>query len=84
MINRTIYCSFLNRKAEGHDIHVYPGRLGEIIFNNISKEAWEQWQSMQTIIINKYKLNMLNIKDRNIVEQKMVAFLFKDQDIHSE
>lgn len=51
-MSRTIFCTFLNQEAEGQDFQLYPGELGKRIFNEISKEAWSQWMSKQTMLIN--------------------------------
>ena len=48
-MSRTIFCTFLQREAEGQDFQLYPGDLGKRIYNEISKEAWAQWQHKQTI-----------------------------------
>lgn len=83
-MSRTIYCTFLKREAEGQDFQFYPGELGKRIFNNISKEAWAQWQTKQTMLINEKKLSMMNVADRKVLEQEMVNFLFEGQDVHIE
>ncbi|VFS44896.1 Fe(2+)-trafficking protein [Enterobacter cancerogenus] len=57
---RTIFCTFLQRDAEGQDFQLYPGDLGKRIYNEISKEAWGQWQKKQTMLINEKKLSMMN------------------------
>ncbi len=76
MMSRIIYCTFLKRKAEGQDFQSYPGKLGKRIYDNISKEAWAQWQIRQTILINEKKLSMINIADRKLLKQEMIDFLF--------
>ena len=38
------FCTFLQREADGQDFQLYPGELGKRIYNEISKEAWAQWQ----------------------------------------
>lgn len=81
MSSRIIYCTFLQCKAEGFDIQFFPGKLGKYIFENISKQAWVQWQNKQTMLINEKKLSMINTADRTILEQEMINFLFKGQDI---
>ncbi|MDE5285953.1 MAG: oxidative damage protection protein, partial [Buchnera aphidicola] len=68
---------FLNKNAESQDFQCYPGTLGKKIYNEISKEAWSKWLHQQTIIINENKLNMLQEKDRQILEKHMKNFLFK-------
>ncbi|MBT9431007.1 oxidative damage protection protein [Candidatus Sodalis endolongispinus] len=81
-MSRTIYCTFLKREAEGKDFQFYPGELGKRIFDNISKEAWAQWQTKQTMLINEKKLSMMNVADRKVLEQEMINFLFEGQDVH--
>ncbi|WP_413737071.1 oxidative damage protection protein [Sodalis sp. RH21] len=83
-MSRTIFCTFLNREAEGQDFQFYPGELGKRIFDNISKEAWAQWQTKQTMLINEKKLSMMNLADRKILEQEMIKFLFEGHDVHVE
>ncbi|MCR3755399.1 MAG: putative Fe(2(+))-trafficking protein [Sodalis sp. Psp] len=82
MMKRMIYCTFLKRKAEGQDFQFYQGELGKHIYENISKEAWSQWQSKQTMLINEKKLSMVNVDDRQILEQEMIHFLFEGQEVH--
>lgn len=74
---RIIYCIFLKQYSEGLDFQCYPGQLGIMIYEKISKKAWEKWKIQQTILINENKLNMLNESDRIILEAKMKRFLFK-------
>ena len=32
-MSRTIFCTFLQREAEGQDFQLYPGELGKRIYN---------------------------------------------------
>ena len=78
---RTIFCTFLQRDAEGQDFQLYPGDLGKRIYNEISKEAWGQWQKKQTMLINEKKLNMMNADHRALLQAEMVKYLFEDGDV---
>ena len=42
-MSRTIKCVMLGEGAEGLDYAPYPGELGQRIYDNVSKEAWQQW-----------------------------------------
>ncbi len=75
-MSRTIFCTYLQRDAEGQDFQLYPGELGKRIYNEISKEAWQQWMSKQTMLINEKKLNMMNLEHRQLLEKEMVSYLF--------
>ncbi|HHJ0104131.1 TPA: oxidative damage protection protein [Yersinia enterocolitica] len=83
-MSRTIFCTFLKKEAEGQDFQLYPGEIGKRIYNEISKEAWSQWVTKQTMLINEKKLSMMNVEDRKLLEQEMVNFLFEGQDVHIE
>nr|WP_314266357.1 oxidative damage protection protein [uncultured Moellerella sp.] len=80
-MSRTIFCTFLQRDAEGQDFQLYPGELGKRIFNEISKEAWSQWMGKQTMLINEKKLNTMNVDDRKLLGEEMEKFLFEGHDI---
>jgi len=81
---RTVFCKYLNKEAEGLDFQLYPGELGEEIFNNISKEAWAEWQKKQTMLINEKRLNMMQPEARTFLEEQMKAFLFEGKDVEIE
>ncbi|EMX8401410.1 oxidative damage protection protein [Yersinia enterocolitica] len=83
-MSRTIFCTFLKKEAEGQDFQLYPGEIGKRIYNEISKEAWSQWITKQTMLINEKKLSMMNVEDRKLLEQEMVNFLFEGQDVYIE
>lgn len=75
---REIFCQKLNQQAEGLDRQPYPGDLGNRIYENISKQAWSMWLGHQTTLINEYRLNMLEAKDRQFLAKEMEKFLFGD------
>lgn len=77
---RMIYCTKLKKEAEGLDFPSYPGELGKKIYEQISKEAWQQWLARQTMFINEYRLNMLDVKAREFLAAEMEKFLFSDAD----
>ena len=54
-MSRTVHCSKLDKDAEGLDAPPYPGELGQRIFDNVSKEAWQLWLRQQTMLINQYR-----------------------------
>jgi Fe-S cluster biosynthesis and repair protein YggX len=78
---RMVNCVYFEKEAEGLDFQLYPGELGERIFNGISKEAWGLWMKKQTMLINELKLNMMDLEHRTLLEQKMTAFLFEGEDV---
>ncbi len=75
-MHRTVHCVLLKREAEGLDRIPYPGELGQRIFDNVSKEAWQAWLKHQTMLINEYRLSPMKPKDRQFLEQQMEKFFF--------
>ena len=62
---RMVNCIKLGREAEALDFPPYPGELGKRIYEQVSKEAWQQWIRMQTMIINENRLNLADAAHRN-------------------
>lgn len=75
-MTRMIYCQKLNKEAEGFEKAPYPGILGQRIVDHISKEAWQLWLAHQTMLINEYRLSMLDAKARQFLTIEMENFLF--------
>lgn len=75
-MSRMVYCVKLNKEAEGLNFQPYPGELGQRIFNEISAEAWKQWLSQQTILINEYRLSSMDPKAKLFLREQMEEFLF--------
>jgi Fe-S cluster biosynthesis and repair protein YggX len=73
---RTIFCSYLQREAEGLDRVPYPGELGQRIYESISKDAWQQWVRHQTMLLNEYRLSPIDPKARKFLVEEMEKFLF--------
>ncbi|MBW0454239.1 MAG: oxidative damage protection protein [Candidatus Kinetoplastibacterium crithidii] len=77
-MSKKIYCMKLKRELEKLDKPPFPGNLGIYIWNNISKNAWEDWMKQQTILINEKRLNLADIKARKYLKEQMELFLFDD------
>jgi Fe-S cluster biosynthesis and repair protein YggX len=75
-MTRTVNCVKLGREAEGLARQPYPGALGQRIFENVSKAAWQMWLDHQTMLLNEYRLSPINPKDRKFLEEEMEKFFF--------
>lgn len=75
-MTRTVHCVKLGKDAEGLERPTYPGELGQRIFDNVSKEAWQQWLQHQTMLINEYRLTPVEPKARKFLEEEMEKFFF--------
>ncbi|HKL78562.1 MAG TPA: oxidative damage protection protein [Gammaproteobacteria bacterium] len=73
---RTVHCVYLGREAEGLDRPPYPGELGQRIYNNVSKEAWQEWLQRQTMLVNEMRLNLMDPKAQEYLKNQMELFFF--------
>jgi Fe-S cluster biosynthesis and repair protein YggX len=75
-VARTVFCTKLQREAEGLDYAPWPGELGKRIYAGISRQAWNEWLAHQTMLINENRLNPLDPKARAFLAGEMERFLF--------
>ncbi len=75
-MTRTVNCAKLGKEAEGLERPTYPGELGQRIYEQISKEAWQLWLRHQTMLINEYRLSAVDPKAREFLAKEMEKFLF--------
>ena len=73
---RTVKCVILKQEAEGMDYAPYPGELGIRIYNQVSKQGWQQWVKHQTMLINEYRLSPIEPKARKFLVAEMEKFFF--------
>jgi len=75
-MSRTVECVILKTEAEGLDYAPYPGELGQRIYENVSKEAWQQWLGHQTMLINENRLTPVEPEARQFLATEMEKFFF--------
>jgi Fe-S cluster biosynthesis and repair protein YggX len=75
-MTHTVFCKKLGTDELGLDYPPMPGDLGQQIYHNISKHAWQMWLAHQTMLINEYRLNMLEPEARDFLVAEMQKFLF--------
>jgi Fe-S cluster biosynthesis and repair protein YggX len=73
---RTIQCILLKKEAEALDFPTYPGELGKRIYQNVSKEAWQQWLKHQTMLVNENRLNLADARARQYLARQMENYFF--------
>ena len=74
-MTRTVFCQRLKEELEGLERPPYPGALGQRIFDNVSKKAWEEWTHHQTMLINEKHLNLMDASSRKFLQEEMEKFL---------
>ncbi len=72
----TIFCTKLQKDAEQLSAPPFPGKLGEQIYQQVCKEAWSLWLAHQTMLINEYRLSMIDPKAREFLREEMEKYFF--------
>lgn len=73
-MTRTVFCKKYKKEMEGLDKPPYPGPKGQDVFENVSKQAWDEWQTHQTMLINEKQLSMMEPSSRKFLQQEMEKF----------
>ena len=63
-MSKKIFCKKLQKEMVSLAMPPMPGPKGQEILENISQEAWDQWKSHQTTLINEKHLDMSNQENR--------------------
>ena len=75
-MTRMVHCKKLNQELPGLVRPPYPGELGQKIYQTISQQAWQDWLRQQTMLINEYRLSMIDPKAQSFLREEMEKFLF--------
>jgi len=71
-----VKCVKLGRELPGLEKPPFPGPLGQRIYEQISKQAYDMWPAQSTLIINHYGLNMADPEARKLLREQMEEFFF--------
>jgi Fe-S cluster biosynthesis and repair protein YggX len=74
-MSRTVFCRKYQANLLGLAIPPMPGVKGADIFENVSAQAWQEWQKQQTMLINEKHLNMMDPSARKFLAEQMEKFL---------
>jgi len=73
---RMVKCIKLGVEAEGLDFPPMPGELGKRLYENVSKEAWQQWIKLQTMLINENRLSLADPAARKYLAEQVEKHFF--------
>jgi len=81
-MTRTVMCRKYQREMEGLSQPPFPGARGQMIFDSVSKQAWQEWLAHQTMLVNEKRLNLMDRTTRVFLEEEMEKF-FSNQEVAS-
>ena len=74
-MSRTVLCKKYQQELEGLANPPFPGPTGQEIFEQISKKAWQEWLSHQTMLINENRLNLMEAETKVFLDEQREKFL---------
>ena len=83
-MTRTVVCRKYGEELEGLENPPLPGPAGEEIFNTVSKKAWLEWQTLQTMLINEKTLDLRDPESRKYLTDQRERFLSNESTDHAE
>jgi Fe-S cluster biosynthesis and repair protein YggX len=73
---RTVFCVKLKKELPALETAPWPGELGQRILQNVSAEAWKQWEERMKMILNEYRLMPWQKEAQELVARHMEEFFF--------
>ena len=79
---RMVFCRKYRQELEGLEVPPIPGKRGQEIFETVSKRAWTEWQTHQTMLINEKHLSLIDPEARKFLAEQMERF-FDNADVEA-
>ena len=73
-MTRTVMCMKYEEELEGLERQPLPGPVGERIYAEVSLRAWQEWQELQTMLINEKHLRLIDPEARKYLTDQMWRF----------
>ena len=80
-MSRQVFCRKYQTEMDGLDFAPFPGAKGEEFFNNVSKQAWQEWLKHQTTLINEKRLNVFEPDAKKFLEEQREKFFSNDESL---
>ena len=82
MADRIVHCRMLKKDLPGLDRVPYKNELGQRIYAEISKQAWQQWLAASVKYINTYRLDLASAEGQKfMLKQCGIYFGFEEGDM---
>ncbi|MCL2450665.1 MAG: oxidative damage protection protein [Polyangiaceae bacterium] len=78
MAERIVHCRLLKKDLPGLDRPPYRNELGQRIFDEVSKEAWQSWLQDSVRFINTYRVDLASSEGQKfMLKQCAIYFGFE-------
>jgi len=78
-MSHMVHCRKYQQELEGLDFPPYPGERGQALYESVSKQAWQEWLKLQTLLINEKRLNLLDPETQKYLSIQLEKFLDNEE-----
>ena len=78
-MSKTIFCKKLQKDLPAMTVPPMPGPKGIELMETVSQDAWEQWKSHQTTLINEKHLDLSQADNRSWLLEQMEKFFNNEE-----
>jgi Fe-S cluster biosynthesis and repair protein YggX len=76
MADRMVQCVKFQKELPGLDEPPFNNDLGKRIFENVSKDAWRLWLEHMKMLVNEYRLNLMDRQAQFLIQAQMEEYFF--------
>ena len=76
MAERMVKCVKFQKEMPGLEEPPFNNPLGQRVFENVSKDAWKLWLEHLKMIVNEYRLNLIDRQAQVVIQQQMEEYFF--------
>jgi Fe-S cluster biosynthesis and repair protein YggX len=74
MPERIVHCRLLKKDLPGLDRPPYKNDLGQRIFEEVSKDGWQQWLKDSVKFINTYRVDLASSEGQKFMLQQCAVY----------
>ena len=78
-MSKTVFCKKLQKDLPAMTVPPMPGPKGIELMETVSQDAWEQWKSHQTTLINEKHLDLSQAYNRSWLLEQMEKFFNNEE-----
>jgi Fe-S cluster biosynthesis and repair protein YggX len=71
-----VFCTRFKAQMEGLDEPPFDNELGQKVYKNVSRQAWNEWVERQKMLLNEYRLQPWQPQAQEFLVEQMNDFFF--------
>jgi len=76
MAQHRVFCVKLHRELPGLDEPPFDTDLGNRVYAQVSRQAWQMWTEHCKMLLNEYRLNPARKEDQEAIVRQMEQYFF--------